>query len=108
MKLLERQMSVGFGFAAGTFFGGLAASVLLAAVGIHKLKAEGPAQTRPTAVVETSSPGVAPEFLSSPIAQEADFAPPAPAPAARARTKSSSPKAKQKPLHHSELDLQLD
>jgi hypothetical protein len=79
--------------------------VLLAALGIHKLKAEGPAQTRPTAV-ETLSPGVAPEFLSSPIAQETDFAPPAAA--VRARTKSSAPNAKQKPSHHSELDLQLD
>jgi hypothetical protein len=105
MKLSERQMSVGFGFAAGTFFGALAALVLLAALGIHKLKAEGPAQTRPTAV-ETSSPGVAPEGLSSPIALEADFA--RPAPAVRTRTKSSSPRAKQKPPHHSELDLQLD
>lgn len=105
MKLSDRRMSAGWGFAAGTFFGALGAIVLLAALGIHKLKAEGPAQTRPTAV-ETSSPTVAPELLSSLIAQEADFA--RPAPAARARTKSSSPKAKQKPLHHSELDLQLD
>ncbi len=105
MRLSERRMSVGFGFAAGTFFGALAALVLLAALGIHKLKAEGPAPMRPTAV-ETSSPGVAPEDLSSPIAQEADFS--RPAPAVRARTKSSSPKAKRKPLHHSELDLQLD
>jgi hypothetical protein len=105
MRLSERRMSVGFGFAAGTFFGALAAFVLLAALGIHKLKAEGPAQTRPTAV-ETSSPGVAPELLSSQIAQEADFAPPATA--IRARTKSSSSKAKQKPPHYSELDLQLD
>jgi hypothetical protein len=105
MKLSERPMSAGWGFAAGTFFGALAALVLLGAFGIHKLKAEGPAQTRPTAV-ETSSSGVAPEFLASPLAQETDFAPPAPA--VRARTKSSAPKAKQEPSHHSELDLQLD
>ncbi len=105
MKLSERRMSVGFGFAAGTLFGALAVFVPLASFGIPGLKAEGPAQTRPTAV-ETSSPTGASENLLSPMAQEADFG--RPATAVRARTKSSPPKAKQKLPHHSELDLQLD
>jgi len=98
-------MSVGFGFAAGTLFGALAVFVPFASIGIPGLKAEGPAPRGP-ARVEISSPTAAPESLSWPMAQEADFS--RPAPAVRARTKSSSPKAKQKPLHHSELDLQLD
>jgi hypothetical protein len=105
MKSGKGRISVGFGFAAGTLFGALAVFVPFASIGIPGLKAEGPALRR-GARVEISSPTAAPESLSWPLAQEADSG--RPAPAVRARTKSSWPKAKQKLVHHSELDLQLD